>query len=76
VPSAFFRREHPFAPGPRSQFVDPRVSQDSEHPARQGSIGPQLVGARESSFKRKLHQVVGVMRVSRERTRKAPQPGQ
>jgi hypothetical protein len=73
---AFLRREHPFATGSRPQFVDPRVPQDAKYPARQRGIGAQLMGARQSSFECHLHQVVGVMRVSREGTRKAPQPGQ
>jgi hypothetical protein len=75
VLSTFFRFEYLIAPSSRSQFVDPRMAQDAEHPAHQRSIGPRLVGARQSPLQRELHQVVGVMRVSRESTRKAPQPG-
>jgi hypothetical protein len=52
------------------------VSQDAKYPARQRGIGAQLMGARQRSFKCQLHQVVGVVRVSREGTGKAPQPRQ
>ena len=73
---AFLGREYPLASGACPQFVDPRVSQDAKYPARHPCIGPQLVSAREGPFECKLHQVVRVVRVSREGTRKAPQSGQ
>jgi len=69
-------REQPRAPAARAQLVEPRVAHDAEHPARQRCVRPQLPGARQSPLDRDLHQVVGVVRISGERTRKAPQPRQ
>jgi hypothetical protein len=76
VLSAFFRREYPLAAGARPQFVDPRMSQNAKHPASQRGIGPQLMSACEGPFECELHQVIRVVRISRQGARKAAQPGQ
>ena len=74
--AAVFGQRDFAAPAPRAQIVQPRVFHDAEHPAREIRAGPKLLEIAPGALHRRLHEIVGVVLVARQRTREAAQPRQ
>ena len=70
------RCEHALPPPPRADFVDPGMAHDAEQPSGRRRAGTQLIGSRECSLDRCLHEIVGILWVACERARKAAQTRQ
>src|SRR5689334_5229632 len=60
----------------RSPVVYPCVLHDAEHPAREVRAGLELLEMRPGALDHRLHEIVGVMLVARQRAREAAQPRQ
>lgn len=68
--------EQRLPPPAAAALVDPGIAQNAEQPARHRMIRAQLIGARQGTLGRDLHEVVRILRVAREGARKPPQTRQ
>jgi hypothetical protein len=60
----------------RSPVVDPRVFHDAEHPAAEIRAGLELREVGPGALDHRLHEIVGVVLIARQRAREAAQPRQ
>jgi subtilisin family serine protease len=68
--------KHPAAPVPGARLVDPRVTQDAEHPRREGRVRPKLIRTRQRPLDRNLNKIIRILHASRKSAGKPPQTRQ
>ena len=74
--AAVFGQRDFTAPAASAPVVNPRVFHDAEHPAREIRAGLVLIEMAPRALHRRLHEIVGVVLVARQRAREAAQPRQ
>src|SRR6186713_2077929 len=63
-------------PATRAQVVQPGILHDAEHPAREIRVRLELLEMTPGALDPRLHEIVGVVLIARQRAREAAQPRQ